>query len=361
MSHLLEQGGVMAKLDISSYYPSIDHDVMRIQLRSMGCSPEAVGTITAMLEAWARVAPFGGIPIGPELFGLIGNAYVLPLDLRFIAMGLVHLRWVDDVWLFGRARDELDLGVDAADEEFEFLRVQRSQEKTRYFESVEAALAEVQDAMLASMFEAFSRESWGWSRDLTRRRFEEHILEADPVLLRHLRAIVKTMTNRRDAYALHYLATDPTLLNIDPYVTGEYVRRVGLDHHAELALLVDVVDRSPSSSWDQVDGRDLHLLRALADRMWGREEGEVFWRVAMNGARRGPVRAWALKAASRSPAFRRDDVLELMFEDPDPYFSRACVTSLGRWSDDSRVKRAFRAIPSVAPHLFTAKLWVLES
>jgi hypothetical protein len=359
--HLLRYGGVMAKLDVKTYYPTIDLAALELQLRAMGCGAQPVTALIGMLRAWAEATPFGGILIGPEVFGLLGNAYILPMDLRFIAMGLIHLRWVDDVWLFGQTLTDLDAGVAVSDEEFAILGVERLAEKTKYFESVEDALAAIEDTMLASMFEGMSRESWGWSRDLTRRRFEQYILEANPVLLRHFRAIVKTMVNRRDSYALHYLAVDPSLLNIDPYVSGEYVRRVGLDQQMEMALFVDLLDRSSPSRRNELDARDLHLLRACSSRSWGRAEGEVFWRIAVDQTRRGPVRAWALKAAARSPAFCRDDVVELMFEDSDPYFSRACVVTLKRSSDDSRVKKAFQAIPSVTPHLFTAKLWVLES
>lgn len=360
MRLLMLLGGAMSRLDVAAYYPSISVERLREMLLAWSCNPQAIEHLCALLEQWQLFDGLVGIPVGPEAFGVVGNAYLLPLDVRFQALGITHLRYVDDIFIFGPARERTMDATGIALEELELLSLGQKEEKAAHFASYQDAAKSVEDGMLTSLFVTGPRLGKRHFQKLTERRFDEYILGTENPELRHFRAILQALKNQRSNHAAHYLAMDVSLLNIDPYLMSDYLREVSLGDRTLMETLVEVVRTSPAGQHDQYDGRDLHLFRLFSARIWPRIEGSVFWETALDTSRRDPVRAWALMAAARSPAWNVREVLERVLEDDGIYFRRACLLSLRRERHNRQVRNLIRHVRRYVPDLFTASLWLEE-
>lgn len=351
---LAKKHGGMLKMDVSEYFPSLDIPQLNQILLSSGCPQPAVNHLLALLRSWQQQG-CTGIPIGGEAFSVLGNAYVLPLDMRLLAQGIPYLRWMDDVFVFGNAPLRSSAIV-VADDELNRLRLARSEAKTNEYDLL-AALQVIEDGMLTSVFDGARCLGRSASRRLLRDRFLEHVVAAEDIVTRRFRALVKGLQYRRDSFAVYWFATRPDLLNEDPIVVGDYL--LALPPPSPIAdMFVDTLTRTPRELRDGLDARDLHLLRGLSGRSWGRDEGAVFWDIAMDDSRRGPVRAWAMMAAVRSPAWRLDDVIERVLEEESPYVRRAFLLSLERHVDDRRVRSLLAHIRGWVDDLVPMAAWI---
>lgn len=353
-ARLVREHGRMITLDVTRYFPSLRIEELRQSLLGWGCPPWAVEHLTMLLYFWNDDA-MRGIPVGGEAFTVLGNAYLLPLDLRLMSKGIPCVRWMDDVFAFG---PEEVLGEVAAvtDDELYRLDLVRAEEKTEVFNIIDA-LDRIQDGMLTSVFDAsrFAAPQVTWR--VLRDRFLEHIVYADVIVPRRFRALMRAFEHRRDSFPLQWLAIHPDLLNVDPMVVGDYLQRVPpTSPWAE--MLVDVIDGTPVKERDELDARDLHLLRGFSARTWGTAEGRVFWHIALDDTRRGPVRAWAVMAAVKSPAWRLDTVLERVLEEESLYVRRALLLSLRREVDHPRVRALLKHVRRSVDDLVPMAAWI---
>lgn len=314
---LVHDGFYMAQLDLSSYYPSVDLNRLVALLVSWGCEASASIELAGLYEHWQRQG-LQGLPVGTEDAGVLGNAYLLPLDWRLLAVpGLVHLRWMDDVYLFHRDFTQLKASVGTFDDEVGLLELDRSLDKSSIYESQAEALAALDDKMLTSLYESLRKRPW--SGRLLHRRFIEHILEADTVEARRYRAIIYGLLNRRDPFGASHVTLRPELFNIDPSLSADYVRLVGLGIKSATNGLFMFLEEDKAHPVDETDARDLHALRTLERRVWGRAEGQLFEDIALDFRRRGPIRAWAVACWARTPTWRPREIVEMILEEPDIY------------------------------------------
>lgn len=348
--------GAMLRTDVTSFFPSIDVERMCLLLSSIGCPGRAVERLRRFLTVWLGERT-RGIPIGGDAFSALGNVYLLPLDIRLASSGLPYLRWMDDLFLF---EDPLLLettGLEMVDEELGLLEVARAIAKTRIVRTREEALADLEDELLTSMAGCVRRGPWHVAKRVVRQRFIEEIVEAETVIPRRFRFILGTMRRRRDASAVYWFALMPELANVDPAPVGDYLVEVDIDKNLG-EILVEQLRMSPPSQRDEFDARDLHILRGLASQMWGSSEGDVLRAIGLDEDRRGPVRAWAIMAAVRTPSWKPEDSMERVLEEDDSYVRRAMVLSLKRHRDDKRVRRLLRHIRSSVPDLEPLACWI---
>ena len=356
---LLADGSrTMSRTDVKNYYPTLNSALLERNLVCWGCDPHATDHLIGLVETWNEGYERTGIPMGPEAFGVVGNAYLLPLDVRLTAQSdVVHLRWMDDIYVLGASTRETRNAVDVSDHEMLLLGLTRSEEKTKHFQNSAEARDEIHDAMLASLFDQLDRDTEK-NPELLRRRFHEYVVEVEEPLASRFRGILKAMTFRRDDYAARWLAENPGTIEIDPMVAADYFRAVALANSPVTDLLFLHLLDTQVRDRDRHDARDLHLLRALSDRVWGRDEGEVFKEIAMDESRRGPVRAWAMAAYAKTAGWKMDDAMERTLEESDPYVRRAFLASLRRAIGDGRCRRFVLHIRGLTNDLFACTLWI---
>jgi hypothetical protein len=101
---LLQRGDLnaMCATDIASYYPTIDLDRLETRLHDIGCDLHSVALTLSGLRKLVAVDHIAGVPIGPEASGILGNAFLIPVDRMLISLGAAYLRWMDDFKIMGR-------------------------------------------------------------------------------------------------------------------------------------------------------------------------------------------------------------------------------------------------------------------
>ncbi len=101
-----------ASFDLTAFYDSIDHHVLRQMLDEIGVSRDLATVLTEMLTEWTatstRIYHNHGIPQGPLSSGLIAETVLRHFDqnhkTRFDAR---YLRYVDDIRLFAKRENDL--------------------------------------------------------------------------------------------------------------------------------------------------------------------------------------------------------------------------------------------------------------
>ncbi|MGH2660101.1 MAG: RNA-directed DNA polymerase, partial [Actinomycetota bacterium] len=91
--------GTLLVADVHRCYPSIGPELVGDTLVRLGCEGSDVHDVVAVLEAMT-LAGVPGLPIGPDPSAVLANAVLAPTDHALRAMGVRHLRWVDDFWVF---------------------------------------------------------------------------------------------------------------------------------------------------------------------------------------------------------------------------------------------------------------------
>jgi Reverse transcriptase (RNA-dependent DNA polymerase) len=123
----------MYRTDVEAYYPSVDVERLQSLLQECECLVPAAALILKVLQKWQLRDGLRGMPIGPEVSAVIGNFLLHPVDTSLEANGYAHLRWSDDILLFGRTAERCQGSMVLLDEVLSDLRLARSVKKTRGF------------------------------------------------------------------------------------------------------------------------------------------------------------------------------------------------------------------------------------
>lgn len=96
-----------ASFDLTAFYDSIDHRVLRHFVQKIGCDKELAERLTDYLSVWTatstRIYHNHGIPQGPLSSGLIAETVLAYFDQNHRAeTGVKYFRYVDDIRLFAR-------------------------------------------------------------------------------------------------------------------------------------------------------------------------------------------------------------------------------------------------------------------
>lgn len=102
----------LASFDLTAFYDSIDHAVLRHMLGGVGLSHDFGMTLTALLSKWTatstQIYHNHGIPQGPVSSGLIAESVLKHFDENHKLRGSArYLRYVDDIRIFAKSEHEL--------------------------------------------------------------------------------------------------------------------------------------------------------------------------------------------------------------------------------------------------------------
>lgn len=101
-----------ASFDLTAFYDSIDHRVLKHFLEKFGVNRELVYGLCEWLSAWTgtdvQILQGHGIPQGPLSSGLIAETVLSHLDDHgWTKAGVIYLRYVDDIRLFAKTEHQL--------------------------------------------------------------------------------------------------------------------------------------------------------------------------------------------------------------------------------------------------------------
>jgi hypothetical protein len=330
----------MYRTDIASYYPTVEIERLRSVLQDFGCLGRAALLILKMFRQWQLRDGLHGIPIGPQVSAIIGNFFLHPVDRLLEAKGYEHLRWCDDILTFGSTVASCQGSLAVLDEALSDLRLTRSAQKTRDFDNVYDARANLEDHLRTSLTDHCDLDADA-GVEAVRSAFDSQLVGNPQVEQKRFRWIVKTLLHKHDSYGCLPLALDPSLMNVDPKLSGEYLREVALKgKRLKDKRVVDaILDRLSNKAEDRFDALDLHLLGAVRLRSFGSAEAEEFRTIATDSSRRWPVRVfgWAayvkttknyseLEEAARAeanPQLRRGMIAKLRGHATRPFLAHA--------------------------------------
>lgn len=260
--------GAMIGTDVEQYYASVALDLLVQAMGRWDCGPEVVEGIVRILRVWQQRDGLHGLPIGPEGSGVLGNAFLMPVDKAIIGAGVEYLRWMDDLLAFAHRVEDCCAALDAADEVMQQLGLRRSREKTKLFEDLEEAREEVRDGLLVSLGSTL-RGDRNLGALAVRKAFDSYLRGRGDAEPHRFRYIVRALDNLGDDYAARPLAECPASMNIDPKCSTDYLESVGLDDDRVVASMLGKLEAVPE---DRTEALDLHSLRAMSTRVWGDAE-----------------------------------------------------------------------------------------
>jgi hypothetical protein len=124
-------GATFAAADVRDCYASISPQTIAALLGPEGA--QAVALLHRFHEGGVR-----GLPVGPEPSAVLANAALSRLDRAIRSAGVRHLRWVDDIVLWGPA-DEVRTAMATMRTAGEAIGLELHRGKTRIFEDREEA------------------------------------------------------------------------------------------------------------------------------------------------------------------------------------------------------------------------------
>lgn len=95
------------KLDIEKFYPSIDHDILKVVIRKKIKDPDLLWLLDTIIDS---VRKNEGVPIGNYISQYFANLYLTELDhlLKEEYRVKYYFRYADDMALFASSKAELD-------------------------------------------------------------------------------------------------------------------------------------------------------------------------------------------------------------------------------------------------------------
>jgi len=100
----------VAHFDLAAYYETIDHDVLSKQISPRRTYIDFCQYFTRCLGYWTTNKSkklSHGIPQGPIASNLISEIYLLPVDTNLKRKEIKYVRYVDDIKIFGKTREEV--------------------------------------------------------------------------------------------------------------------------------------------------------------------------------------------------------------------------------------------------------------
>ncbi|HZP89764.1 MAG TPA: RNA-directed DNA polymerase [Actinomycetota bacterium] len=119
--------------DVRACYPSIRPEVVARCLRALGCSRRHASGLERVLEAIER-SGVRGLPVGPDPSAVLANAVLAAADEALVRAGAIHLRWVDDFFVFAQRRGEGRRALAVLEATLEQLGLELAPHKTRLLE-----------------------------------------------------------------------------------------------------------------------------------------------------------------------------------------------------------------------------------
>lgn len=317
------RNSAMYRTDIEAYYPSIDVKRVRRLLKNWQCFTPAADFIFNIYKKWQSRDRLQGLPIGPEASGVLGNIFLRPIDTLLEAHRYEHLRWCDDILIFGRTISNCAGSIGLVDNELSKLGVSRSITKTHPFDNVSDARRNLSDYWLNSLSNVIHVDN-DVGREAIRGAYDSKIKGNPEVEGRRFRWVLRTLKNKNDPYACASLARDPSLMNVDPKESGEYMAMVGL---RDSVCVNGIMDRISKPAQDLFDALNLHLLKALKGRRFGQAEAKEFKRIATDSSRRWPVRVYGWAAYVKTTQDYLD-LMEAARAETIPQLRRGMIASL---------------------------------
>lgn len=111
------------KLDVQSFYPSINHDILLDRIKAEITKPEILGLIRSAIETPTIEKPgdeatrnLRGVPQGLSISNILAAVYLADIDKRLRSEPISYYRYVDDILIFCRYTEAERIAKDVISE-----------------------------------------------------------------------------------------------------------------------------------------------------------------------------------------------------------------------------------------------------
>ena len=87
-------------LDVRNYYPSVDASNLAKAFASTSAASGASRLVCEFIDRLPTLGMPGGLPIGAEASGVLGNLMLVGVDASLRSLVQAHIRYTDDSWVF---------------------------------------------------------------------------------------------------------------------------------------------------------------------------------------------------------------------------------------------------------------------
>jgi hypothetical protein len=299
---------LLLRTDVTSFYEYVDIDMLMSDLRRLRVDNWSISLLENFLNQFNNEAHAWGLPQGPDSSGILANLYLLPIDNYLRHGGFTHLRYSDDIMVFGPDWAELRKTLLGANHIFRSRHLSLSASKTKIVPAHRVAVE----------FEDTSKDAIRYNIDIASPMAQDE-LEAyfdktvanDPLSVRDLRFALNQLRRVEDDYAVSWLLRN--LANL-PQITREairylrsfHLRRAEIDMHLSRMLADKCFDLYPSVERQIINYFMFELVQE-------RNAIDACWRIVQD-QNKGIVREFAARYIGRFCGYGDGARLRELFE-----------------------------------------------
>ena len=285
----------LGTFDVLDFYRSVDPEVARKLLIGMGCPPGAVTNLTSTLIRLKELGGPGGLPIGFEGSGVLGNAVLYPLDAA-LRGNLPFVRYTDDIWVFPQYGDDWTTLRATVIDKLDALGLQINETKTQLWEHLwDDPEGVIRNRTLDSLTAAAGDDSVPADKAL---ELLEEAAATDSPDWTVVRFALGVLGRTNDPRGVDVLEAAPTLLTEVPVNVGRYLTK--LADHPPTSKRIDhewLIERAAKGSSRELAAR-LHACRVASRLHLSKNDGRRFLDLAteVDNMRKAPMQVWAATA-----------------------------------------------------------------
>lgn len=307
-------------LDVASFFPSVDLDVLVKILWDFGCPAGAMEQLHRLLSPLRHPIGPGGLPLGLEASPVLADAFLAKVD-TVLEDVLPFLRYVDDFWLFPESQSEWEEAKTVAIQALTTLGLAPNESKTEYMPKG-----------WSNPWNHIRNEALNYATETSDGSIASHIAldmlaeeaskpEANPRVVRFSLGVLK---RNRCPDGVTELQKAPHLAEQYPHQVGAYLVELARTNRKALDLdwLVEISSCPPTH---RTDALAMEGGRALSHLRTGRRSGEQLRDLAADDRFPEARRMWAAMAWGKSDHFKSARAVELV-EASDSFHVRRAST-----------------------------------
>ena len=341
----------LVSLDVRSYYPSIDRKVLAGTLIGLGALESDVAHVTRWLELLCELWGVSGVPIGPETSGLLGNAYLIPVDRELRGIWSDFHRYSDDyrVWLSaGTSPETIVQVVQAATQN---IGLALNLKKVRFHETKE----EVRKVLFDDELDLLDRLRGSDKLLAAKVLFDSEIAAGFPSI-RRIKYCIGIFNAHHSPHGLNEYRINESLMLRVPKAWGRYIGSLHRAHKVDPDWLASAAlgEISPMSV-----ALRTHLMLACSRGHNNAAYGEQFHDVFMAREKNWiPFRCAAAGAWMTSDHWRSGRAVDSALAIGDAQRKRAAALTLRQEKAGSKVRRGLAKLRAAEPVCAPAATWI---
>jgi hypothetical protein len=216
--NLKNQQMLLLRTDVTSFYEYVDVEILLSDLHKLDVPPWSLELLENFLSQFNHETHAWGLPQGPDSSGILANFYLLPVDKYFQRVGLTHLRYSDDIMVFGQDWSELRKALLRVNHMFRARHLCLSATKTKIIPANK----------VVDEFEDSSKDAVRYNIDIALptapadlQSYFAQVISSKPLSVRNLRFALNQMRRIEDDTAVHWLLDNMGRL---PHVAREAIR-----------------------------------------------------------------------------------------------------------------------------------------